>query len=105
MISACARVETFAPGDFDEAAQPVGMREQTADVDRCLLGRIVPRCLKTHRGTSIPGGRSSSDSGASTTSRETVLRIVIKGLPPAGPSRSASGTTAQLAMFRRGHFR
>jgi hypothetical protein len=58
MISPWARVETFAPGDFDEAAQPVGMSEQTADVDRCLLGRIVPRCVKTHRGTSIPGGTS-----------------------------------------------
>jgi hypothetical protein len=48
MISACVRVNTLAPGDLDEAAQPVGTSEQTADVDRCLLGRIVPRCLKPH---------------------------------------------------------
>ncbi len=58
MISACVPVSTLPPSDLDEAAQPVGTSEQTGDVDRCLLGRIVCRCLKTHRGTSIPGGRS-----------------------------------------------
>src|SRR4051812_15951300 len=35
-------------GDLDEAAQPVGPSEQTSDIGRCLLGRVVLRCLKTH---------------------------------------------------------
>jgi hypothetical protein len=39
---------TRLPGQLDEAVQSVGSSEQACDIDGCLLGRIVPHCLRTH---------------------------------------------------------
>jgi hypothetical protein len=85
MISDCVRPRSLPPGDLDEAAQPVGTSEQTVDIDRCLLGRIDPRCLRSHRGTSIPSGRSSIWLGArSTTMSDEVLQTVTDALARGG---------------------
>jgi len=42
-------MDRLSKGDLDDPAQPVGTGEKPCDIPGCLLGRIVPRCLKTHR--------------------------------------------------------